>query len=99
MVGGDRNEFSKRRSSVASLSAAEENGRLGTHYLHLQRIRRQHSGGNDSLRRDENDAGGARQWIGRNYSGNRRDGQFRAGRPDPFGRREEIRRRHGKIEK
>ena len=95
MVCDHRNEFSKRRSSVASLSAADENGRLGTDHFHLQRIRREHPGGNDPLWCDENDAGGARQRIGCNHGGNRGDGQFGAGRPDPFGRRGKICRRHG----
>src|SRR2546423_15604152 len=49
MVCDHRNEFPERRSSVASLSAADENGRLGTDHFHLQRIRGEHPGGNDLL--------------------------------------------------
>ena len=81
------------------LSTADENGRLGTHYFHLQRIRREHSGGNDPLWRDEKHASGARPRTGRNHTGNRCDGQFGAGWPDPFGRRGKVRHRHGEIEK
>src|SRR5260370_36334421 len=99
MVGDHRNEFSKRRSTVASLPAADENGRLGTDHFYLQRIRCEHSSGNDPLRRDENNPGGARQGTSRNYNRQMREPQFSASPADPFGRRMKISRRTREIEK
>jgi len=56
----------------------------GSDHFHLQRIGGEHSGGNDPLRRDENNARRARPRTGRNDSWNRCDGELGAGRADAF---------------
>ncbi len=74
--------------------------RLSRHYLpRMKAAGWGRIGGDDPLRRNENDAGSAGSRTGRNHRANRRDGEFGTSRPDSLGRRGKIYRRHGENEK
>jgi NAD(P)-dependent dehydrogenase (short-subunit alcohol dehydrogenase family) len=71
----------------------------GPDHFHLQRVRSEHSGGNDPLRRDQNHAGRTRARPGRNNGGDRGDSEFGSGWSDPFGRRRRIHFGFGQAKK